>query len=164
MSIQLFHHHLLKYISFSIELSECLFQNSVVYLWIYFWTLLGDCSNSCFLLTPQCWPFSVFLEQLSVLPEEGEDTFLSVATQVTHHLGSTQWDAWTQSVKHHGCLTLTWNFAGGMCFAVGWVRFIQIWKIWCNTFHFTAIWVREQCWKEICTKAWVSTDYRAAPN
>lgn len=33
-------------------------------------------------------------------------------------------------------------------FAVGWLQFVQIGKIWCSAFHLRVMWVRDSCWKD----------------
>lgn len=33
-------------------------------------------------------------------------------------------------------------------FAVGWLQFVQIGKMWCSAFHLCVMWVRGSCWKD----------------
>lgn len=56
------------------------------------------------------------------------------------------------------------DFAGGMCFAVGWLQFMQRWKnsVSYISFHYNL--GQRIMLKEICVKAWVSTHYRVAQN
>lgn len=62
MAIQFFQHYLLDY-SVSIELPRYLCQNTIVYMWIYFWI-----------------PSSVLLIHMSIL-KQYNDVFITVALE-----------------------------------------------------------------------------------